>query len=187
MSQRVRHFPAARGQLAHHLTVQPHIHARGILWIAAVAELVRERLAILETRIEVHQLHQIDDGALPVQLLAAGGGLLIEHRLDVNVWARRSARGCRARAWLGGWLAGLRARRRGLRRSLSLTRCSLTGRGRSRLQVRTQDRVLPSVKDAHRISSREFAHKPAWQDTLPPDSCHPVMVTALVLVERLYL
>src|ERR1700754_1948571 len=76
---------AVGGKLLHHLAVQPDVHLAAPVERAGIAELGGERLAVVEARIKIEQLHQIDDRALPVELgIALSLKLRGERRLDVD-------------------------------------------------------------------------------------------------------
>src|SRR5690242_2811370 len=92
-----RQLAAIGGELAHHLLVQPDVHAGGIIGVAGVAELLGKLLARREAGVDVERLHQVDDGVLPVELLALGGDGLVEDGSDIDR-LRRRGRGCGAAA-----------------------------------------------------------------------------------------
>ena len=94
-----RQLAAIGGELGHHLLVQPDVHARGIIAVAGVAELLGELLARREARIDVERLHQVDDRGAPLQLFALGFDSRVEDRCDIDgcrrAGAARSAGRCR--------------------------------------------------------------------------------------------
>src|SRR5438105_961400 len=94
---------ALRGRgLAHHLLVQPDVHAGGIIGVAGVAELLGELLAGRKAGIDVERLHQVDDGVFPIELLPFGSNRLVEDGSDVDGLRRCRTGRC-------GRAAGLRA------------------------------------------------------------------------------
>ena len=56
-----RQLAAIGRELRHHLLVQPDIHARGIIGVAGIAELLGKLLPRGKTGIDVERLHQVDD------------------------------------------------------------------------------------------------------------------------------
>src|SRR5687767_12378397 len=107
-AQLVGDFPSVRGELLHHLAVQPDIHFRAAVLGTGVAELGRELLAVGETGVEVEHFHQIDDRLLVIQALAFLRGGVGEGCVDIHH--------CR----ICGCCLNLRA-------GLSWTRCRLDG------------------------------------------------------------
>src|SRR3954471_7015058 len=87
-----RQLAAVGGELGHHLLVQPDVHARRVVGVAGVAELLGEVLARRKAGVDVERLHQVDDGVLPVQLLPLGRDRLVEDGSDVDGLRRRSRR-----------------------------------------------------------------------------------------------
>jgi len=69
--------------------VQPDVHRRRVVHVAAVVQLARQRLAVLQAAVEAEQLHQVDDRRAPVQLLRVLLCHAVEHRLDVDFLHRR--------------------------------------------------------------------------------------------------
>src|SRR4051795_5853697 len=89
-----RQLAAIGGELGHYLLVQPDVHGRGIVGVAAVAELLGEVLARGEAGIDVERLHEVDDRGAPFQLFALVRG---DRRVDDrgNVHRRRGRRSAR--------------------------------------------------------------------------------------------
>ena len=79
-----RDLSAIVGQLLHHFAVQPHVHRRGIVRVARVMQFLGEFLAVRQARIEAEQLHHVDDGMLPVELLRVLGREAFQNGLGID-------------------------------------------------------------------------------------------------------
>ncbi len=65
-----------------------------VMRVAGVVKVFGQLLARGEAAVHPDELHQIDDGVMPVELLMMLGGQPIEHGLDVHLGQARSRRGC---------------------------------------------------------------------------------------------
>ena len=99
-----RDLAAVLLELLDDLLVQPDVHRGRVVLVAGVVQLVGQLLAGVQARIQIEQLHQIDDRGAPVQLLRVLRGQVVEHGLDID----RSTRG-RAAAGGGGGRGGAAA------------------------------------------------------------------------------
>ena len=68
--QIVRQLTAVSCKYHHDLFVKPDIHRGGIIGIAIVVKLLCEFLTRKETSVYGQELHQIDDGVSPIELLS---------------------------------------------------------------------------------------------------------------------
>uniref|UniRef100_A0A0N4ZD58 LigA n=1 Tax=Parastrongyloides trichosuri TaxID=131310 RepID=A0A0N4ZD58_PARTI len=69
---------AVVADLLDHLLVQPDIHAGAVRLVAGIAQFVGQLLALSQRGLQADQLHQVDDGGAPVQLLRA----LLVHEVE---------------------------------------------------------------------------------------------------------
>ncbi len=143
-----RHLAAVFFQLVHHLLVQPDVHGRGIALVAGVVQLVGQVLARLQAAVDVQQLHQVDDGGAPVELLAVLRRHAIEHLLDVDAV---HGGGCLLRRARCAWLL----RRGGGDRGGS-RRAGRLGSGAAAME----DLAENIAEDAHVFSLRTGAELP---------------------------
>ena len=79
--------------------MQPDVHGGAVVGAAGVAEFLRERLALAQPAVDADELHQVDDGVAPIQLLGIRRGHAFKHGFDVYRLCRRAGRrtGCRGR------------------------------------------------------------------------------------------
>src|SRR4029077_9331122 len=98
----------------HDLLMKPNIHRGRVTRITAVMKFLCEFLARSKTAVKGKELHEIDDGVLPIELLRSFIVQGVEHSGDVDRWS--GGRRCRSRRGGRGGAccrAGL-SRRRGL-------------------------------------------------------------------------
>jgi len=73
--------------------VKPDVHRGRIGGVALVSQFLGELLAVRQAGIESNQLHQVDDGSLPVQFLCAFRAELRELGLEASSGNRRARSG----------------------------------------------------------------------------------------------
>src|ERR1700712_677896 len=91
----VRHLAAVFLKLADDLLVEPDVHRGRPVLLANIAQLVRELLAGSEAAVEIKQLHQVDDGMLPIERHRVPGGHATQYSINIDRagWKGRLGRG----------------------------------------------------------------------------------------------
>jgi len=85
------HFAAIIRKLLQHLFVQPDVHLRGIVRIAAVMQFLRKRRPRGEAAVHSDQFHQIDNRSFPIQLFRIFRREFIQRCADVHGLRRTAA------------------------------------------------------------------------------------------------
>ena len=129
--QRGRDFPTILGQFLHRRLVEPDVHLGAAVEVAGVTQLARQFLAVVEARIDPQQLHQIDDRGSPVEVLPLTHLGQVGFDIDVRNRGRLGLRRERGSAFGKGG----------------------TCRGRRRLGLVTEDRVLDRTENTHGMLS----------------------------------
>src|SRR5262245_10724191 len=105
--ERVGNFATVFGELDHYLLVQPDIHLGGVVRIASVIQLLCQLLACRNAAVEIEQLHQVDNGISPIELLLVLAGKVCKDSRDIDLSSRSGWRRCSfSTAWAGGRRAG---------------------------------------------------------------------------------
>src|SRR5262245_43652299 len=105
--ERVGNFATVFGELDHYLLVQPDIHLGGVVRIASVIQLLCQLFACRNAAVEIEQLHQVDNGMPPIELLLILAGKVRKNGRDIDLSLRcgRRRRGF-GTAWAGGRRTG---------------------------------------------------------------------------------
>jgi len=77
-------LPPLAASLAINLLVQPDVHARGIIAVAGITELLGEFFPRAEAGIDIERLHQVDDRGAPFQFFLLGGDRLVQDGRDID-------------------------------------------------------------------------------------------------------